>query len=96
MATPPKVIDSGGDDVVLQLVAFAALVKRDSAQGNGPLVGARRSSSVVGPSSASGDSGDHDDPSGYTTPPPTKMSKRESFRLLCGPLKMPRAGAETV
>ena len=45
---------------------------------------------------ASGDSGDHDDPSGYTTPPPTKMSKLERFRLTCGPLKMPRAGAEAV
>jgi hypothetical protein len=38
----------------------------------------------------SADSGDHDDPSGYTTPPPTKMSKLERFRLTCGPLKMPR------
>ena len=31
-----------------------------------------------------------DDPSGYTTPPPTKMTKLERFRLTCGPLKMPR------
>jgi hypothetical protein len=28
--------------------------------------------------------------SGYTTPPPTKMSKLELFRLQCAPLKMPR------
>jgi hypothetical protein len=28
--------------------------------------------------------------SGYTTPPPTKMSKLEIFRLQCAPLKMPR------
>lgn len=28
--------------------------------------------------------------SGYTTPPPTKKSKLELFRLQCAPLKMPR------
>ena len=44
----------------------------------------------------SADQDDHDDPSGYTTPPPTKMSKLERFRLTCAPLKMPRAGAEAV
>ena len=30
------------------------------------------------------------DPSGYATPPPTKMSKLALFRLTCAPLKMPR------
>ena len=35
-------------------------------------------------------SADHEEASGYTTPPPTKMSKREIFRLNCAPLKMPR------
>ena len=31
---------------------------------------------------------DHEEASGYATPPPTKMSKREIFRLTCAPLKM--------
>jgi hypothetical protein len=35
-------------------------------------------------------SGDNEEASGYTTPPPTKISKLELFRLQCAPLKMPR------
>ena len=35
-------------------------------------------------------SADHEEASGQTTPPPTKMSKLEHFRLNCAPLKMPR------
>ena len=35
-------------------------------------------------------SADHEEASGYTTPPPTKMSKLDRFRLNCAPLKMPR------
>lgn len=35
-------------------------------------------------------SADHEEASGQTTPPPTKMSKLEIFRLNCAPLKMPR------
>ena len=35
-------------------------------------------------------SADHEEASGYTTPPPTKMSKREILHLNCVPLKMPR------
>lgn len=34
-------------------------------------------------------SADHEEASGNTTPPPTKMSKLERFRLTCAPLKMP-------
>lgn len=37
-------------------------------------------------------SADHEEASGQTTPPPTKMSKLELFRLNCAPLKMPRFG----
>ena len=35
-------------------------------------------------------SADHQEASGNTTPPPTKMSKFERFRLTCAPLKMQR------
>ena len=33
-------------------------------------------------------SGDNEEASGYTTPPPTKMSKLELFRIKCAPIKM--------
>ena len=33
---------------------------------------------------------DHEEASGHTTPPPTKMSKREIIRLNCAPRKMQR------
>jgi hypothetical protein len=39
-------------------------------------------------------SGDNEETSGDTTPPPTKMSKLELFRLQCAPLKMPRQGQD--
>ena len=35
-------------------------------------------------------SGDTEDESGFRTPPPTKMSKLELFRIKCAPIKMPR------
>ncbi len=39
-------------------------------------------------------SGENEEASGDKTPPPTKRSKLELFRLLCAPLKMPRQGKD--
>ena len=65
MATPPNDSDRGGEEEEWEKDEFAAAslllfkaVGARSAHGNGPLAGVRRSSSVVGPLSTSGVSGE--------------------------------------